>query len=239
MPSKGTGTLPQYIGTPDNKDVVVKSNGQERIRFKGDGDIALWGADTTFGPLYRGPNGILKIGDGSGIYFPEEKCFMLNAMPYWQTRGNDFHLCPGEPDPVLGTLSNDELKVVTNGEVRMRISETGKVGIGTDPPYGPVGDYRLFVEDGIVCRDVLVTLGPWPDYVFQPNYALMPMDDLRDFLSRNKHLPGIPSAAELKTKKGVEVGDLQARMLKVVEEQALYILELEERLNALEAQLDH
>jgi hypothetical protein len=38
-------------------------------------------------------------------------------------------------------------------------------------------------------------------------------------------------------KQGVEVGDLQARMLKVMEEQALYILQLEERLQRLEATL--
>lgn len=31
----------QYIGTPDNKDVVFKSNGQERLRLKADGTIGL------------------------------------------------------------------------------------------------------------------------------------------------------------------------------------------------------
>ena len=50
----------------------------------------------------------------------------------------------------------------------------------------------------------------------------------------NKHLPGIPSATELGPQKGVEVGDMQTRMLKVVEEQALYILLLEEKQVAME-----
>ncbi len=234
----GTTPGPQYIGTPDNKDVVLKSNGQELMRLKGDGDIALWGADTTVGPIYRGPDGVLKVGDGTGISFPVDRCFQLRSMPYWQTRGNDFtHLCPDEPRPQLGTLNNTDLNIITWGEQRMRITRNGAVGIGTDPPSGVVGDYRLFVENGIVCRDVLVKLGDWPDYVFQPNYALMSMDDLRLFLRTNKHLPGIPSAAELETKKGVEVGDLQARMLKVVEEQALYILELEEKYRDLEQRM--
>ena len=50
----------------------------------------------------------------------------------------------------------------------------------------------------------------------------------------NKHLPGIPSATELGAQKGVEVGDMQTRMLKVMEEQALYILQLEEKQAAME-----
>jgi len=57
---------------------------------------------------------------------------------------------------------------------------------------------------------------------------------MRDYINLHKHLPGIPSAAELEEKGGVEVGDMQARILQVVEEQALYILQLEERLRALE-----
>ena len=110
------------------------------------------------------------------------------------------------------------------------------MGIGTTPPPGTIGQYRLFVEDGISTRDVLVKTGAWPDYVFDPRYELMPMPELREYLAVNKHLPGIPSAADVSAKNGVEVGDLQARMLKVMEEQALYILQLEERIKALELQ---
>ncbi|MCL4282518.1 MAG: hypothetical protein KJZ58_09650 [Flavobacteriales bacterium] len=234
----GTTPGPQYIGTPDNKDVVFKSNGQERLRLKGNGTIGLFGADTTFGPLYRDWDGTLKIGDGAGGTLPVDKCFFLSARPYWLTKGNDFtQLCPEEPRPILGTLSNDNLPIYTNGVERLRITKDGKVGIGTTPPWGVVGDYRLYVENGIACRDVLVKLGTWPDYVFQPNYALLPLDELREFLKTNNHLPGIPAAAELEAKQGVELGDMQARLVKVVEEQALYILQLEEKFRALEQRM--
>jgi hypothetical protein len=62
----------QYIGTADNKDVVLKSNGQERLRLKANGQIALWGADTTAGPLYRDYDGTLKIGIGPADPPPTE-----------------------------------------------------------------------------------------------------------------------------------------------------------------------
>jgi hypothetical protein len=186
--------------------------------------------------LYRDFDGILKSGIGPDYHvWPPQKCFYLTSRPYWLTLGNDFtHLCANSPQPVLGTLNNMDLNVVTDGEQRMRITREGAVGIGTDPPSGAVGDYRLFVENGIMCRDVLVKLGAWYDDVFQPNYSLMPMDELRDYLKNNSHLPGIPSASEVQAKQGFEVGDLQTRMLKVVEEQALYILQLEEKQKALE-----
>ena len=53
----------------------------------------------------------------------------------------------------------------------------------------------------------------------------------------NKHLPGIPSATELGAQKGVELGDMQTCMLKVMEEQALYILQLEEKQAGLEQRI--
>ncbi|MGB3870317.1 MAG: SprB repeat-containing protein [Flavobacteriales bacterium] len=251
----------QYMGTPDAKDVVFKSNGQERLRLKANGEIGLLGADTTAGMLYRDFDGSLKIGGGPTYpVFPSGPCAMgfSYTSPIWLTKGNYIPtLCPDVEPPRLGTLGNSPVDIITNNQVRMNFSEnggitfygegdqetmridmSGKVSIGTIPPIGPLVKYRLFVENGIATRDVFVKLGAWPDYVFQPNYALMPLEELRDFLKANKHLPGIPSAAELEAKQGVEVGDLQARILKVVEEQALYILQLEEKQSAMEKRLN-
>ncbi len=263
----GTMPGPHFIGTTDNKDVVFKSNGQERLRLKGNGEIGLWGADTTAGLLYRDLDGSLKVGGGPVFpVFPSGPCALdfSYTSPIWLTKGNSIpDLCPDVEAPRLGTLGNSPVHIITNNQVRMQFSEhggvrllgeggqetmridpDGKVGIGTVPPSGAVEDYRLFVEDGIATRDVLVKLGAWPDYVFSEDYRLMPLGELRAFLKANHHLPGIPAASELEAKQGVELGAMQRKLVQVVEEQALYILELEEkqreleqRLNALEAQL--
>jgi len=133
---------------------------------------------------------------------------------------NRFYISqPGQPTDLL-TITSDEM-----------------VGIGTIPPAGPIGDYRLFVENGIATREVLVKTGPWPDYVFEPKYPLMPLEELREHLATHRHLPGIPSAAEVEANGGVALGDLQARLLKVVEEQALYILRLQESLEGMEQRI--
>ena len=109
---------------------------------------------------------------------------------------------------------------------------------GAAVPPGNAGSYRLYVEGGIATRDVLVKLGDWPDYVFEEGYHLLSLAELKDYLRANHHLPGIPSAAEVDAKGGVEVGDLQKRMLETIEQQALYILQLEERVKATEQWLN-
>jgi hypothetical protein len=131
---------------------------------------------------------------------------------------------------ILGNWSNPQPAMSFNYD---RVTITSRLVVG-EPEYTSFGLYKVLVDGGVACRDVLVKTGTFPDYVFQPNYALMPLGDLRRYLHENSHLPGIPSAAEVEEKGGVEVGDLQVRMLRALEEQALYILQLEERLRILE-----
>ena len=138
---------------------------------------------------------------------------------------------PSGTGHILGDWNNPQPAISFNYD---RVTITSRLVVG-DPEFGPFGLYKVLVDGGVACRDVLVKTGPFPDYVFQPNYALMPLPDLRTYLNENSHLPGIPSAAEVGEKGGVEVGDLQVRMLRTLEEQALYILQLEERLRLLEA----
>jgi len=119
----------------------------------------------------------------------------------------------------------------------MWVDKNGKVGIGCIPPTGTVNDFRLYVEDGIATREVKVTAGNWPDYVFDPNYRLLSFDQLRAFIGTERHLRGMLSEKEVMGAMGFELGDTQVRMLRHMEEQTLYILQLEERLAQVEAML--
>ena len=145
------------------------------------------------------------------------------------TMGCDWAMNGGQDFFLYDHLSAT-MPLVVNGD--------GKVGIGAWPTPGPINGYRLYVEDGIATRDVLVTIDTWPDYVFDHNYHLMSLVELRTFLNTNHHLPGVPSASELEAKGGVAVGEMQRDLLRTVEEQALYILQLEERLGAVERVLE-
>lgn len=88
----------------------------------------------------------------------------------------------------------------------------------------------------------------FPDYVLEPGYDLMPLDDLATYIEQQGHLPNVPSAEETSGGKRINMTRLQTRLLEKVEELTLYTLqqheiiehqqqrmaELEERLRALE-----
>jgi hypothetical protein len=235
----GTDASENFFGTTDEQDVVFKSNSQEVLRLKSNGDIGLLGnAAMGKGFLYLDGDGILRGGPYPYLDpLPVGLCRQLESYPLWETRGNLFEdLCEGVT-PLLGTRSAHPLRVITNNVERMVVMTDGRIGMGTVPP-GNAGSYRLYVEGGIATRDVLVKLGNWPDYVFQEGYHLLELGELKNYLKENHHLPGIPSAAEVEAKGGVEVGDLQKRMLETIEQQALYILQLEERVKATEQRLN-
>src|SRR5690349_19149648 len=56
-----------------------------------------------------------------------------------------------------------------------------------------------------------------PDYVFEPGYRMEDLGQVREFVQKNKHLPEIPSAKEMK-EKGMDLADMNLRLLKKVEE---------------------
>ncbi len=110
----------------------------------------------------------------------------------------------------------------------------GAVGIQTQLEDIPEG-YSLAVNGKVICTELDVQLSiDWPDYVFADDYELMPIDEVASFISKNNHLPNIPSASEIE-KNGVPVAKMEAQLLRKVEELTLYIIEMEKRMNELEA----
>jgi hypothetical protein len=83
----------------------------------------------------------------------------------------------------------------------------------------------LAVNGRVSAQQMLITqTGRWPDYVFSKQYKLPSLTEVEDFINQNSHLPGVPSAAEVE-KKGIDVGNNQAAMLKKIEELTLYIID--------------
>lgn len=73
----------------------------------------------------------------------------------------------------------------------------------------------------------------YPDYVFEDNYELMSLNDFKEFIEKEGHLPNIPTREEA-TKNGVDLYEMNRLLLEKVEEMSLYIIELNSRLEKLE-----
>lgn len=98
------------------------------------------------------------------------------------------------------------------------ITTDGNVGINTNASLS----YALQVCGSIRAKEVLVQTG-WCDYVFDKNYPLRSLNDVEKYITQNKHLPDVPSAAEVETN-GVQVGQMDSILIKKIEEFTLYII---------------
>ena len=130
---------------------------------------------------------------------------------------------------------NDISGAGANFNELMRINEDGNVGIGT---FSIPSTYKLAVDGKILAEEVKVALSTgWPDYVFAKGYKRMPLQDLKSFIEENHHLPNIPSQKEIKEAGGISVGEMNAKLLEKLEELTLYLIEEDEKIDALRDEL--
>ena len=116
----------------------------------------------------------------------------------------------------------------------IKITQAGNVGIGTTT----TGSHKLAVEGTIGARGITVTsVNPWPDYVFKPGYSLRTLADIESYIQVHQHLPGIPSAAEINESGGIELAEMNRKLLEKVEELTLYIIQVNKRLDYFEKQI--
>ncbi|MDD4991455.1 MAG: hypothetical protein PHR83_04400 [Paludibacter sp.] len=111
------------------------------------------------------------------------------------------------------------------------IGPTGSVGIGTATP-NPL--YLLDVKGTIRATEVkIVSVDNFPDFVFDPEYKLPSLGQVSSFIQTNKHLPNIPSASDVK-ENGINMVEMQNKLLQKVEELTLYVIEQQKRIEQLE-----
>lgn len=127
-----------------------------------------------------------------------------NFAPHYQT---DFSVYQG---------------VTGSGALRFRIDQNGNVGIGTASPTS-----KLTVAGDIHSRKVKVTVNAGADFVFDDDYDLTKLEDLQQYIQQHKHLPDIPSAKEMEAK-GIELGEMNIKLLQKIEELTLYMIELKQ-----------
>ncbi len=120
-----------------------------------------------------------------------------------------------------------------NQNFNTRFTYDGKVGIGTTIP-----DSKLTVNGNIHAKEVKVDLlVPGPDYVFDEDYELLSLNATKKYITENKHLPEIPSAMVM-AENGIDLGDMNIKLLKKIEELTLHLIEQNERVEKLEKEIE-
>jgi hypothetical protein len=120
-----------------------------------------------------------------------------------------------------------------NFEQTLFVNSGGNVGIGTSSP-----DAKLAVAGQIHAQEVKVSVTvPGPDYVFEKNYKLTSLEEIKNYIDQNKHLPEVPSAKEME-KNGVQLGEMNMLLLKKIEELTLYVIEQNKREQTRDDQIE-
>lgn len=132
---------------------------------------------------------------------------------------------------ISATAQRNPFKTITEKD--------GKIGIGTKAP-----DELLTVKGTIHTQEVKVDLqgAVAPDYVFEhyfhgfsrymPEYKLISLYELEDFVKTNHHLPKVPSAATL-DEKGLSLKEMNLLLLEKIEELTLYTIQQQKEIDAL------
>jgi hypothetical protein len=171
---------------------------------------------------------------GIGTTSPQRSLDIRNSTNYQLRMGNasvyNYDIGRNISDGFLYFYGNQN---VANGYVfsgingeKMRIGYDGNVGIGTTAP-----DAKLAVNGTIHSKEVKVDMNILPDYVFKPGYDLLTLDEVKRYIDKNQHLPGVPSAEQTE-KEGLNLGEMNVVLLKKVEELTLYLLEKDEQLKS-------
>lgn len=108
----------------------------------------------------------------------------------------------------------------------------GNFGIGTSNPT-----HKLDVRGAIRANEILVNIPNGADFVFENSYQLMPLSELSQYVQENRHLPEVQSAAEME-EEGVDVAELQIKLLQKVEELTLYVIQQQETIEALKKEIN-
>ncbi len=142
---------------------------------------------------------------------------------------------------IYGLSAGPALRVDAGGSPRLQVNASGGVAIGGDneapenglyvtgnvhlgTTSGATG-YKLAIDGKMICEEVRVeNSAAWPDFVFDKEYDLMALDELEQFILREHHLPGIPTAEEIEDE-GIPLGEMQRKMMQKIEELALYCIQ--------------
>jgi hypothetical protein len=109
----------------------------------------------------------------------------------------------------------------------------GRLGIGTTS----FGSHKLAVEGSIGAREIKVESNGWSDFVFDEDYELKSIEEVEKYIKENGHLPEIPDQ-ETVEKNGVNLGEMNAKLLQKIEELTLYTIEQNKKIAELKKMME-
>lgn len=255
-----------FLGTTVLQPLIVKTNNTERMRITDDGRVGIgtndpqrpfevksWGqvvgqftgeTQTTLDILSTANTGAGEIDGNALIRFLNQSGSTLHGSWMAGMDAEDdykFKIAPLVSSEWLGASTfviqpDGKIGIGTN-DPKDNLHVWGKTRIGEKGVTGTHSDYKLAVDGKIAAKELIILEATnWADFVFDEEYELMPLEEVAGSIKANKHLPGIPSAQEVR-QNGVNILEMQAKLLQKIEELTLYVIEQQEKIKSLEERL--
>lgn len=232
----GTNSSNNFIGTTDNQDLVFKTNNTERMKISSTGSVAIGGpvvdpniAFKTYGRAQFHSNANADAFQISNLLPNLNAGVDLAWFVYDKYQPNDVGLLTLSAPLFSGDWAKPLFSVRANGKVLIGTSMNTALSGCSD-----CNEYRLFVKDGIKAEKIKVenpSSNGWADYVFKKDYKLRSLEEVEKHISEKGHLPNIPSAKEVE-KDGINLGEMDAKLLEKIEELTLYSIEQNKQLKS-------
>ena len=182
------------------------------------GNIMLWNDDANY---HASPGGFILL---------------PNALVFRHQHGNKTAEIRGAIAPgfhTTGITFRTKSVWSNNLQNRMFIAPNGNVGIGTTSPSAKLNVNGNTIVRGTVSAKKFRTSSTGADFVFEPSYKLPSLEDVARYVKTNKHLPDVPAAKTMQ-EKGIDLGEMNTKLLQKVEELTLYLIEQNQKIRVLE-----
>ena len=240
-----TGGVDRHLVYINQSNNVMIGNPNFNKLYFSDQDVVFSNSNVGIGTT--APEELLHVHEGN-VKFEFDSQFGNDPIVMFENEGTNadvrqsFYRWSGNSDLYWGTRFEREassgFKIQMAGTSTLgshsfvdalTILNNGNIGIGTTT----TGSHKLAVEGSIGAREVKVEASGWSDFVFEKDYELRPLEEVEEYITENHHLPEIPSEAEV-TEKGINLGEMNAKLLQKIEELTLYLIEQNKRMNNLE-----
>lgn len=204
------------LGTPLPTSIIsifTNTNGAERVKIlnssTGSSAQALYeaGADGS---------GLLQM----GIVSNAGSIMSVSNAAYVQANGTSL---------IARTVGSGEKIIFAGGVAGTTNIATMESGLIVGSPTGGDKGAGTINAQAVYDDNTLLT-----DYVFEPDYQILPIAEMEAYYQDNLHLPTIPGRDEWQRRGAFSLGELATRLWETVEVQAIYIAQLNRRLEVLE-----